>query len=215
MARAPTRRELLQLAGVAALGWGAAQFFQRAAPLGRDVSGNLTAQALLFDRNSPRLDNPAADLTVVIFTDYQCPACKQSAPALAAAVRRDGRVRLIFKDWPILGPVSDEAARVAVAAIPQGIYPALHVRLMQERRSLTDAVLQAAVEAAGGNWQRLRADLAIDRTAIDQRIARTGADAMALGIDGTPAFVVGTILIIGGLDEAGFLDAFAEARSVR
>ncbi len=213
MARAPTRRELLQLGGVAAVGWGVALFFQRAAPIGRDVSGNLTAQELLFDRDSPRLDNPAADLTVVIFTDYQCPACKRSAPALAAAVRRDGRVRLIFKDWPILGPASDQAARVAVAAIPQGIYPALHSRLMQERHSLDDAVLQAAVEAAGGNWQRLLADLAINRTAIDQRIARTGADAMALSIDGTPAFVIGTILIVGGLDEDGFLDAFAEARS--
>ncbi len=215
MARAPTRRELLQLGGVAAVAWGAAQFFQRAAPLGRDVSGNLTAQALLLDRESPRLDNPAADLTVVIFTDYQCPACKLSAPALAAAVRRDGRIRLIFKDWPILGPVSATAARVAVAANRQGIYPALHARLMQERRSLDDAVLQDAVEAAGGNWQRLLADLAAHRTAIDQRIARTGADAMALGIDGTPAFVIGTMLIIGGRDEDGFLDAFAEARAVR
>jgi protein-disulfide isomerase len=215
MARAPTRRELLQLGGVAAVAWGGAQFFQRAAPLGRDVSGNLTAQALLLDRESPRLDNPAADLTVVIFTDYQCPACKLSAPALAAAVRRDGRIRLIFKDWPILGPVSATAARVAVAANRQGIYPALHGRLMQERRSLDDAVLQDAVEAAGGNWQRLLADLAAHRTAIDQRIARTGADAMALGIDGTPAFVIGTMLIIGGRDEDGFLDAFAEARAVR
>ncbi len=215
MARAPTRREWLQLGGVAAIAWGAAQFFQRAAPLGRDVSDNLTAQALLFDRVSPRLDNPAADLTVVIFTDYQCPACKRSAPALAAAVRRDGRVRLIFKDWPILGAMSAKAARVAVAAIPQGIYPALHARLMNERRSLDDAVLQAGVEAAGGNWQRLLADLATDRTAIDQRLARTGADALALSIDGTPAFLIGTMLIIGGLDEDGFLDAFAEARSLR
>jgi protein-disulfide isomerase len=152
---------------------------------------------------------------VIVFTDYQCPACKRAAPALAAAFRRDGRVRIIFKDWPIFGPVSERAARVAVASARQGIYPAVHMRLMAERRGLDDAVLQAAVEAAGGSWPRLLADLATHRLAIDRRIAGNGAEAFALSLEGTPSYVVGTLLIVGGMDEAGFTAAFAAARAAK
>lgn len=212
MARAPTRRELLQLGGVAAAGWAAALLLQRTAPIGRDVSQNLTAQELLHDQQSPRLENSAADLTVVIFADYQCPACKRAAPALAAAVQRDGRVRVIFKDWPIFGPVSEHAARVALASARQGIYPALHARLMGERRDLGDDVLKADVEAVGGNWQMLLGDLAAHREAIDRRIARNGAEAFALSLEGTPAYLIGPLLIVGGMDEAGFTAAIAQAR---
>jgi protein-disulfide isomerase len=215
MARPLSRRELLQLGGVVAVGWSFAQVFQRAAPIGRDVGTNLTAGRLLLDRESPRADTAAADLTVVVFTDYQCPACKLAAPALEAAVRRNGRVRVIYKDWPIFGPVSDHAARVAVASARQGIYPGLHQHLMAERRSLGDGVLKADVEAAGGDWAVLQNDLAVHRKAIDQSIASNGADAFALGLEGTPAYLVGTILIVGGMDEAEFRAAFVEARKQR
>jgi protein-disulfide isomerase len=206
---------LLQLGGVVVIGWGAAQVFQRAAPIGRDVSTNLTARKLLVDSEAPRFDNAAADLTVVVFTDYQCPACKLAAPALEAAVKRDGRVRVIYKDWPIFGPVSDHAARVAIASARQGIYPALHQRLMQERRKLDDAVLKANVEAAGGDWGSLLSDLEVRHTAIDRGIARNSADAFALSLEGTPAYLIGTILVVGGMDEETFVAAFAEARKKR
>lgn len=210
-----SRRELLQLGGVAAVGWGVAQFFQRAAPIGRDASTNSTARKLLRDRDSPRFDNVAADLTVVVFADYQCPACKLTAPALEAAVQRDGRVRVIYKDWPILGPLSDHAARVAIAAARQGIYPIVHRNLMQERRRLDDTILKANVEAAGGNWSMLVRDLDAHRQAIEQSIARTSADAFALGLEGTPAYLVGTVLVAGAMDEAAFVAAFAKARRAR
>lgn len=213
--RALSRRELLQLGGVCAIGWGAAKVFQGVAPIGRDVSVVRVAGKLLLDRESPRLENAAADLTVVVFADYQCPACKLAAPALAAAVRQDGRVRVIYKDWPIFGPMSDRAARVAVASAHQGIYPALHTNLMQERRKLGDAVLQANVEAAGGNWRMLEQDLRTHRKAIDRRIARNGAEAFALSLEGTPAYLVGTILVVGAIDERAFSATFAEARSAR
>ena len=215
MTRPISRKELFQVGGVVAIGWGAAQFFQRIAPLGRDVSANLTAQKLLLDRGSPRVDVADADLTVVLFTDYQCPACKLAAPEFDAAVRRDGGVRVIYKDWPIFGPVSDHAARVAVASARQGIYPALHMRLMQERRKLDNGVLKANVEVAGGDWAVLLDDIAVHRKAIDQSIARNGAEAFALGLEGTPSYLIGTILVVGGLDEDEFIAAFAQARKQR
>ncbi|MBB6227381.1 DsbA family protein [Polymorphobacter multimanifer] len=213
MAQAVSRRQLLQLGAVVVVGWGAAKVFQRAAPIGRDVGTNLTAQRLLQDRLSPRTEVRGADLTMVVFTDYQCAACKVAAPAMAAAVADDGRVRLIYREWPIFGPRSERAARVALASAAQGVYPQVHRRLMAERRQLDDAVLQAVVEASGGDWARLLADL--DRLAqpIDQLIARTSQDAFALSLPGTPAFVIGTILVVGGMDEDGFARAFAEARA--
>ena len=215
MASPLSRRDLLQLGGVMAIGWGVAKLAQRAAPVGRDVSTSRTARRLLGDRDSPRQDAKGADLTVVVFADYQCPACKLAAPALDAAVRRDGRVRVIYKDWPIFGPVSEQAARVAVAAARQGIYPALHRRLMAERRDLDDRVLQANVEAAGGDWAVLIGDLATHRRAINLAIAGNGADALGLGLEGTPAYLIGTTLIVGARDEAEFTADFAAARGVR
>lgn len=213
MGQAISRRQALQLGAVVVVGWGAAKLFQRAAPIGRDVSDNITAQRLLHDRLSPRVEVPGADLTMVVFTDYQCPACKVAAPAMHAAVAGDGRVRVIFRDWPIFGPRSEHAARVALAAAAQGIYPQLHRRLMAERRQLDDAVLQAAVEASGGDWARLQADLVGQEQSIQQQIARTSQDAFALSLPGTPSFVIGSILVVGGMDEAGFARAFGEARS--
>ena len=212
MARPVSRRELLQLGVVAALGWGAARFFQQLAPIGQDASANRTARRLLSDTASPRMGPADADLIVVVFTDYQCPACKLSAPELDAAVRSDGRVRVIFKDWPIFGPVSDHAARVALAAARQGVFPVLHQRLMAERRALRSDVLKANVEAAGGDWAMVLDDLARHRRAIDQSIARNGADAFALGLEGTPAWLIGTRLVVGALDEDKFYRAFAQVR---
>lgn len=208
-----SRREWLQLAAVLGIGWGAAKIFQSTAPLGRDVSTNLTAQRLPRDTAAPRLEVEGADLTMIVFTDYQCPACKVAAPHMDAAVARDGRIRVIYKDWPIFGPRSDRAARVALASASQGIYIALHQRLIAQRRQLDEAVLQADVEAAGGNWQQLLDTLTANQTAIDQAIARTTNEAFALSLPGTPAYVIGPILIVGGMDETSFASAFAEARS--
>lgn len=213
MDRKLSRRDLLSLGAVVGIGWAAATLFQRAAPIGRDVSANRTAQALLADNTSPGRDPGNADLTMVVFTDYRCPSCKLASPAMEAAVRRDGRVRVIYRDWPILGPQSDRAARVAVASARQAIYLQVHERLMAERRQLGDDVLRAVVEAAGGDWSRIIADMADED--IDAKIARNGADAFALSLPGTPGYLVGTRLVVGGLDEAGFTSAFAEAREHR
>lgn len=203
------------MGGVLAVGWGAAKVFQRTAPLGRDVSANLTAQRLLQDRASPRRDVRNADLTMVVFTDYQCPACKVATPEMDAALKADGRVRTIYKDWPIFGPRSERAAQIALASVTQGIYPVLHNRLMAERRQLDDKIFQANVEAAGGNWLQLLEHLAAQKPAINQALARTSNDAFALSLPGTPAYLIGSILIVGGMDQSTFSRAFTQARNNR
>jgi protein-disulfide isomerase len=131
---------------------------------------------------------------------------------MLAAVRADGRVRLVYRDWPIFGAVSERAARLALASDYQGIYPDVHDALMHAG-SLDDATVRLAVEQAGGDWARLLVDLAAHRGAIDAHLARNAAHAQALGLEGTPGYLAGPILIRGAMDETAFRRAFAQARA--
>ncbi len=207
------RNQLLQLLGVILIGWGVSHVLQRTAPIGRDVSSNQTARALLQDRTSPSQEVRQPTLTLVVFTDYQCPACKLADPAMEAAIADDGHVRVVYKDWPIFGALSEHAARIAIAANRQGIYPAVHRRLMDERRRLDEPVLREAIELSGGNWAQIQRDLQLHTAEIEQQLNLNRLNAFALGIAGTPAYLAGPILVSGAIDEAGFARAFTIGRN--
>ena len=153
-----------------------------------------------------------ANLTVVVFTDYECPACRTADPALQAAITRDGNVRVIYKDWPVFGERSEKAAKVALAAHRQGIYPVLHQQLMRSR-SLDDGALRDAVEASGGNWRKVEGELVKHKELINNQLAANCRDAFALGLQGTPGYLIGPLLVEGALTEREFLRAFEQARS--
>lgn len=208
----PSRRDLLQLSGVVAVGYGVSVLLRKNAPLGRDVSTNPTAQALLRAVGTPGEGPRDADVVIVVFTDYQCPACRKAAPELQAAVREDGGVRIIYKDLPIFGDVSERAARVALAADRQGIYVKVHHTLMREWRALEPPVLRAAVEGAGGNWARIERDLDADGRAMDFALLQNRLDARSLGVAGTPGFLIGTTLVVGALSRSEFRKVIAAAR---
>lgn len=207
------RRLLLQLVALVVAGWLAALILRAAQPIGREVGDNPTARELLADRDLPSQRVAAPTLTLVVVTDYLCPACKGADAALHAAAARDGHVRIAYLDWPVFGPPAERAARVALAADRQGIYPALHRRLMAEQRMPTDAVLREAVEASGGSWPRILADLRAHGVAIDRRLAANRVAAFALGITGTPAYLAGPVLVLGAADERGFARLFEEGRA--
>lgn len=207
-----TRRQILQLSGVVALGFGVSVILRKTAPLGRDVSGSDVAQSLLREQDAPRDGPPNADVTVAVFTDYQCPACRMAEPQLRMAFEEDRKVAIIYKDWPIFGPVSQRAARVALAANRQSIYAAVHHALMSERRLLEPAVLRDVIERSGGRWDQVERDLKDHAREIDSMMAQTAREAFALGIAGTPAFLIGPSLIEGALDRQEFLRAFRSAR---
>ena len=208
----PRGRLVIALLAVVLLGWATGRVMQRAAPIGRDVGGDPAARAILRDRDAPIRDVPGATLTMVVFTDYQCPACRAAHPAMTAAVAADGHVRIVWRDWPIFGPRSERAARVAIAAARQGIYPAVHDALMTGPVPVDDGVLRAAVARAGGDWARVTADLRDHDRAITAQLIRHQADARRLGLPGTPAYLIGPLLVTGAIDAATFRAAFAEAR---
>lgn len=208
------RRDLLLILAALLAGTAISWWLREVRPLGEDVSGRALAEQVLQDRRAPSIERAGADLTVVVFTDYQCPACRKAEPALRAAAAKDGKVRIVFRDWPIFGERSVRAARVALAADRQGIYPAVHTALMRAP-GFHEPALREAVVRAGGDWQQIEADLAHHGEAIEAALVRSGRDAAGLGIPGTPGYLIGTLLVVGAISERDFRRAFGEARSMR
>lgn len=208
-----TRRETLSLAGVAMAGAAASVVLQRTAPLGRDVSDNAAAKSILEDNDWPSFGPKDANLTVVTFTDYRCPACLYAAPKLDEAVAKDGKVRLVYRDWPIFGAQSEEAARAAIAAHLQGCYVALHKALMKSRVPFTSASIMQIAAEVGIDTQRLAADLQSRSDVIAQWLARNRLDAARLQLPGTPGYLIGALLVVGALQVDQFSAAFTSARN--
>ncbi|MFL0561526.1 DsbA family protein [Sphingomonas sp. 179-I 2A4 NHS] len=209
------RRQMLQLGTLIAGGWAVSSVLKRTAPIGRDVANPEALAAIFDDRRSPASGPPTASLRLAAFTDYRCPACRRAFPAMEEAILSDGDVRVIYKDWPIFGPPSERAAQVALASAEQGIYPAVHKQLMIDSRTISDSVLQDIVEKAGGNWKRMSAYLVSHDQQIMAQLRANGAQALTLGLAGTPGYLAGSVLVVGAIDKADFLRLFARARSSR
>jgi protein-disulfide isomerase len=207
----PGRRSLAVLAALVLLGFALSWLIGRAAPVGTDLGDSAAARAVLAEPGFPEYGPADADLTVVVFADYACTACRIAAPELERAAARDGRVRLVYRDWPVFGPRSERAARIALAARGQGIYPRLHNALMAAP-GLDEASLRAAVAGSGGDWSATERALAADAAGIDRLMAQSARDAFQLGLPGTPGYLVGHVLLVGAHDEAEFARAFARAR---
>lgn len=163
------------------------------------------------DPDSVVAGNPKGDVTVVEFFDYKCGYCKRAHPTVADLRKSDGKVRIVLKELPILGPESLIAARAAVAARKSDKYLKFHDALMTARGSLDEAsVLQIAAEV-GLDAKKLKADMAgSDVTAVLQR---NRALAEKLGVNGTPAFVIGDNLVPGAIDLGAMKSLVAETRA--
>jgi len=151
--------------------------------------------ALLADPTSPVGGNPAGDVTVVEFFDYRCPYCKEVEPSLEALLAQDGKVRIVFKEFPILGPASLFASRIALAARAQGKYDAFHHEMINTKGAIDNATVERV--ATGVGIDLAKAKEAAKSAQIDQLIRRNYVLAEALHIQGTPAFVIGDELVQG------------------
>lgn len=165
--------------------------------------------ALEQDPNSPVAGNPKGDVTVVEFFDYRCPYCKRVGPVVQRLRKEDANIRVVYKEWPILGPASVFAAKAVLAAREQEKYVEFHEKVMASRNVTETSVLNAAKEL-GLDLDKLRADMEIPQ--VKNHIEQTMELARALGINGTPAFVIGDRLIPGAADFATLSKAIADAR---
>ena len=206
-----TRRAALTLIGAGALAAGGMSF-ARAATEDDEV---LTETRVLRDPDVPVAGNPAGNISIVEWSDYNCPYCRKLEPELRQVIQDDGKVRLVMKDWPILGPVSVTAARIALAAKFQDKYHQAHDAMMAVSSRLTEPRINELLAAAGVDMDRLKNDLNARAKDIDAILKRNNEQAEAFGFRGTPSFIVGKYRVPGVLSMAEFEQVIADARKAK
>ena len=165
---------------------------------------------LVSDPDSPIAGNPNGDVTIVEFSDYQCPYCKRAHPAVKSVIANDGKVKLVFKDLPILGEASRIAALAALASRAQHKHLAFHDALMEFNGKLDrDKIMQIA-SSVGIDVAQLQKDM--EDPKLKEIIDHNMALASALGVRGTPAFVIGDQFVPGAVDADTLKQLIATAR---
>jgi protein-disulfide isomerase len=178
------------------------------------AENDVTNEMIFADPEAPIGGNLAGDLTIVDFFDYNCPFCKDSAVHLERLVRADAKIKLIYKDWPILAETSIIGAKIALGARYQGRYLDAHHALMKipgygiSREQMVEAVTKSGVDMG-----RLDADLKTNGEAINALLKRNLMIAEAIGLQGTPGFLVGPYRVNQALTYEGFAHAVADARA--
>ena len=207
------RRPKLTLLMAVLAGLAATAIFQNLPREAKKLTLTPVVRAVLEDPGSPRAGAENPDVTIVVFTDYQCSVCKATAPALAQLLADDKKVQVIFKDWPILGEASTIAAHAALAADRQGKYLAFHSALMAAPMKLSAEHVRRTAVSTGLDVEQLTADEAAHAAEIEAQLTRHNTQAFSLGLRGTPAYLVGPYLIEGGLNEARLAQAVRRARA--
>jgi protein-disulfide isomerase len=207
-----TRRRALGLLGAGALTLGLDITPVAAIGQPSDDGNVLNEAAVLRDPDIPVAGNADGNITIVEWFDYQCPYCRKLEPELQQAVKGDGKVRLVFKDWPILGPASVYASRLALATKFQGKFVEAHAALIGLDVKLTEPGARDRLAKAGIDVDRALADLETNRDAIAAVLKRSDTQATAFGFQGTPAFIIGKFRVPGPLTREQFGQAIADAR---
>ncbi len=152
-------------------------------------------QMLESDPNAPVLGNPDGDVTIVEFFDYNCPYCKRAMPEVQAILDSDPNVRLVYREWPILGEASVFASRAALASRTQGKYEEMHLAMMGLNGRVGEERVMKVARDLGLDLDKLRADM--QSPEVEEHIATSMRLAQALGFNGTPSFVIGQALVPG------------------
>lgn len=161
----------------------------------------------------PVLGNPEGDVTIVEFTDYQCPYCKLSFIQLSSVMQEDSGIRLVLRDWPIFGEVSRNAAVLTLATNSQGRYADAVHTLMSNPDRLTFRRTADLLDEAGIDVELARAEITSRGDTYADILARTHAQATAFSLQGTPGFLIGNALYKRGMTADDFRKAIARARA--
>ncbi|SCA58047.1 27kDa outer membrane protein [Candidatus Terasakiella magnetica] len=159
---------------------------------------------------TPVAGNPKGDVTLVEFFDYNCGYCKRAFPGVMEVINSDKNIRYVLKEFAILGPESEVAARAALAAEKQGKYMDFHIAMMTMRGRLsTDKIMKTAKDV-GLDVEKLKKDMSGDD--VNAEITSTREIAQKLGITGTPAFIIGDQVIAGAVPPEALIEAVKQQR---
>lgn len=178
----------------------------------RDKAIAENAAALFRDDSGLIAGNPKGDITIVEFSDYNCPYCKRAFRDVTKLLDADDKIRVVFKEFPIFGEQSLGAARVAIAAQKQGKYFDVHAGLLKSSGRSSEASALRIAEQLGLDMEKLKQD--IGSQDVQSTIARTRSLAEKLGIQGTPFYLVGDRVVPGAPDNLYeiFVKTVAEVR---
>ena len=168
--------------------------------------------ALIGAKELPVAGNPNGDVTIVEFFDYRCGYCKAVKPAVDEVLKTDGKIRLVLKEFPILGPNSTLASAAAYAAHRQGKYMAFHEALMKYKDGIDERVVLDVGKRVGLDVDKLKADMRDPK--IKDQIEATHRLARDLNISGTPAFVIGDEIVPGAIGPDEIREKVAAARKL-
>ena len=163
------------------------------------------------DPGSPNLGNIDGDVTVVEFFDYNCPYCRQAGKTLQELIGSDPNVRIIFREWPVLGEESIFAARAALASRAQGMYEEFHWALMNGEGRATEASILKVARDLKLDIDRLLTDM--ESPAVELHLGRSNDLARSLGFTGTPAFIVGDQTVPGMISLEKIEQLIADVRA--
>jgi protein-disulfide isomerase len=165
---------------------------------------------LFRDPSSPVGGNPKGDVTIVEFFDYSCPYCKQVEPQIEALLKEDRKIRIVYKEFPVLGEGSVYASSMALAALKQGKYAPFHDAMIATKGHATEeSVLKVAADVG---LDIAKAKATMKEPEIQDILKRNYALADALEINGTPAFVIGNVLVPGATTVENLKKLVADAR---
>ncbi len=149
--------------------------------------------------NASIAGNPEGDITVVEFFDYNCGYCKRGMPEIQKLIQKDNRVRVVFKELPILSKGSEEAAKAALAAKRQGKYWEFHQAMLSNKGQANEASSLKAAESLGIDLEKFKTDM--KSAAVTEELDQMKALAKKMGISGTPHFLVGDKSIPGAPED--------------
>ena len=167
-------------------------------------------QDVFDDPQSPAAGNPKGDVTLVEFFDYRCPYCKQVEPSLERLIGEDKQLRFVFKEFPVLGPESEIAARVALAAKKQGKYDAFHHAMMATSGHIDEATIYKVAASAGLDIDRIKLD--IKSPDVEKELKANLDLGKTLDLDGTTSFIVGDTILTGAISISELRQLIADTR---
>jgi protein-disulfide isomerase len=206
----PSVRRLLQVAALALL----ANAWLAGAAAAQDVAIITRAgqKEMLKNPGTPAAGASNPDVVIVEYFDYNCPYCKTFVPTLQTLLAQDPKIAVVYKDWPILGPVSVYAASAALAAGYQGKYLLAHDALISGPRLVKNEQVDGILQKAGVNMDSLTQDRTAHAAEIAALLKRNDQEAHALTLEGTPGIVVGRQLVAGVADAPYFTKLIANSR---
>lgn len=178
-----------------------------------DTAKTLASVSGIFkeDDSFPRTGNKDGDVLFVEFFDYQCGYCKRAFPTMMDVANSDDGLDIVFVEFPILGEASVIASRAALASQEQDKYMDFHIALMEYRGRLSEDVIMKVATSVGIDVDQLQEDMQSEE--INAHIQRNRELAKALGLRGTPAFVIGDNLAPGAISKDQMLQMIEQARA--